>query len=182
MRRALPLTVLACAAAAAVLVGSCSLALDFDGAIVDAAVDASVGEDGGDAGVAADAAIDAMADATADGRVTCEMPGDDTLSSAGMAPSTNFLADLCRRGDHDFFRFSRVSAAPIRVRVEFDPLQGDLDLRLYSGFSTAPLATAAAPTGDFAELTADPAGSVLIIEVFDDLEAVSNGYRVIITN
>ncbi len=179
MRRALPLTVLACAAAAAVLVGSCSLALDFDGAIVDAAVDASV-NDGGDAAV--DAAVDAMADATTDGRVTCEMPGDDTLSSAGMAPSTNFLADLCRRGDHDFFRFSRVSAAPIRVRVEFDPLQGDLDLRLYSGFSTAPLATAAATTGDFAELTADPAGSVLIIEVFDDLEAVSNGYRVIITN
>ncbi len=181
MRRVLPLTVLASAAAAAVLIGSCSLALDFDGAIVDAAVDASIGDDDGGDG-AVDGAVDAMADATTDGRVTCEMPGDDTLSSAGMAPSTNFLADLCRRGDHDFFRFSRVSAAPIRVRVEFDPLQGDLDLRLYSGFSTAPLATAAAPTGDFAELTADPAGSVLIIEVFDDLEAVSNGYRVIITN
>ena len=153
----------------------CSFALDFDGDLEDAALDA------GD-GAVTDAARDAAPDAPADARLACETPPDDSRAEAVPVPGTMFMANLCRGGDHDFYIFSRVSAAPIQVRVEFDPLQGDVDLRLYSGFSASPIASGTTPTGDFEMLTADPPGSQLFIEVYDDREATSNGYRLTITN
>lgn len=170
------LTLVLVLAGVAAVIGSCSLVLDFDGEVTDAAVDASVPD-----GTVIDAELDAQADA-ADGRVTCEDPSNDTRMMAAALTSLNSTADLCRRGDHDFYIFARTSGNPIRVRVEFDPLQGDIDLRVYSGFSPVPLATATNVTGDFEELAADPPGSDLIIEVFDDAEATSNGYRLLLQN
>jgi hypothetical protein len=159
------------------VIASCSLVLDFDGPLGDAAVDSAVTD-----GSVIDGDLDGGVDAATDGRVTCEDPPNETKLTATPLTALTSMADLCRRGDHDFYAFTRISGSPIRVRVEFDPAQGDIDLRLYSGFSPLPLVTGTTASGDFEELAADPPGSELFIEVFDDAEATSNGYRLLLQN
>jgi len=101
----------------------CSLVLDFDGDLVDAAPE----PDG--------PVIDAgplLPDAPPDPATVLE-PNNTMGEAALITPGTYGPMAIKPAGDHDFFKFTLDADHDVTVEIQFSQSNGDLDLRLYDG-------------------------------------------------
>jgi hypothetical protein len=158
-----------------------------DAGPTDAGADAG---DGGDARADGGEGGDGAADGGLDGGVRDAAPPDaacermnETQATATLISSPLTLnADLCRFGDHDWYKFSRaISGTRIDIRATFNPAAGDVDLRLYNQLGTV-IGQSITPTGSSEEINLPTVfGATFYVEVFDDREMSTAPYTLTFT-
>jgi hypothetical protein len=112
----------------ALLLGGCSVLLDFDKPIGDGGAPPTI-----DAPM-----IDAdpnAPDAPPDPKLLDE-PNNDFASATPITPGTYGPLAIDPLGDHDFYKFTLTAASDVDVKIIFLETDGDLDLKLYDGTMT----------------------------------------------